>query len=197
MPARKAAPSRYQLKITLAGIAPPIWRRFQAPTNIRLCCLHDAIQTIMGWTDSHLHEFIKDDRSFGMPDPDGELDIEDEYPVLLNHFLSEDGDSAIYRYDFGDSWVHELLLEKILPPDEAGAKPVCLEGERRCPPEDVGGPHGYADFLEIMFDPTHPDFERLRLWAGGPFQAEEFDAGKVNASLAKMRWPRPHRRTAY
>jgi hypothetical protein len=107
--------------------------------------------------------------------------------------LKAEGESMIYVYDFGDHWQHEVVLEKILPSD-APTKPVCLAGERRCPPEDVGGVSGYQEFLEVIFEPGHDDFTHFRGWAGGKFHAENFNVNAVNEILSRMRWPVRHRR---
>ncbi|HLK63638.1 MAG TPA: plasmid pRiA4b ORF-3 family protein [Bryobacteraceae bacterium] len=185
--------SIYHLKITLVGINRPIWRRVQVPSTIRLGRLHDVFQAAMGWTDSHLHQFEKDGKYWAVPDPDeleGDIRIIDESRVSLASVLTAEGDSMIYVYDFGDDWRHEVVLEKILPSDsDASARPICLAGERRCPPEDVGGPSGYLEFLEVIFEPGHEEFARLRGWAGGTFHAEEFNAAAVNRVLGRMRWP--------
>src|SRR5581483_3204114 len=103
----------------------------------------------------HLHQFEKDGKFWGDPETDefGDLELIDESKVLVGKALKAQGDSMIYLYDYGDSWRHEVVLEKILPAESSGTKPVCLAGERRCPPEDVGGPHGYQEFLEAVFDP--------------------------------------------
>jgi hypothetical protein len=185
----------YQLKITLLDIQPPIWRRFEVPSTILLCCLHDAIQVAMGWTDSHLHRFEKDGKCWSLPENDeyGDLNLIDESHVPIGDVLRAEGDSMIYVYDFGDNWRHEVVLEKILP-SETRQKPICLAGERRCPPEDVGGTGGYQEFLEVIFQPGHEEFEHYRVWAGNPVHAEEFDVGAVNDKLARMRWRVKHRR---
>ena len=134
----KAPSSIYQVKITLTGIVPPIWRRIEVPNSIKLCCLHSAFQVVMGWTDSHLHQFSKDGKNWGVPEYDefDELDLIDEDTTQLAEVLKSEGDSMIYLYDFGDNWRHEVVLEKIQPADGALKRPVCLGGERRCPPED-------------------------------------------------------------
>ena len=184
MPSAKAKPSIYELKTTLLGIEPPIWRRIQVPSTILLCCLHDAIQAVMGWTDSHLHQFEKDGKYWGVPDDDGfdgDTEVIDESRVPLSYVLLVEGDSMIYVYDFGDDWRHAVVLEKILPAEHGARTPMCLAGERRCPPEDVGGPHGYQEFLEVIFQPGHEEFTHFRGWAGGEFHAEEFDVKVVNA----------------
>ena len=99
----------------------------------------------------------------------------------------------IYLYDFGDNWRHDVVLEKIMS-SETSTGPICLAGERRCPPEDVGGPHGYHEFLEVIFQPVHDEFEHYRQWAGNAVHAEEFDAAAVNDALSRMRLPVSSRR---
>jgi hypothetical protein len=196
MATAKAKPSIYQLKITLLEIDPPIWRRLQVPSTIPLCCLHDAFQAVLGWTDSHLHQFEKDGQYWGVPDDDaieGDIEVLGEGRVPVAKILVAEGDSMVYVYDFGDNWRHQVVLEKIVPSDET-TKPLCLAGNRRCPPEDVGGPHGYQEFLDAIFDPAHEEFEHFRQWAGDPVHAEEFDLKAVNEILERMRWPMRHRR---
>jgi hypothetical protein len=190
MPSTKAPPSIYQLKIALAEIRPPIWRRIQVPGTILLCCLHDALQAVFGWTDSHLHNFEKDGKYWGVPEYD---DLIDESNVRLAQLLKAKGDSMVYVYDFGDNWRHDVVLEKIIPAGELMKAPICLGGDRRCPPEDVGGVSGYEDFLEIIADPKHEDYEEYVGWAGGHF-LDEFDLKAVNEVLSRMRWPVRHRR---
>jgi hypothetical protein len=186
----KATPPTYQLKITLIDIEPPIWRRIQVPCTMLLCCLHDALQSVFSWTDSHLHCFDKDGKYWGVPDYD---DLNDESTMRLSKMLKVEGDSMIYVYDFGDNWRHQIVLEKIIPVSEVVKTPVCLGGERRSPPEDVGGVSGYEDFLEIIIDPKHEEYEQCVGWAGGHF-LDEFDVKVVNEILARMRWPIRHRR---
>jgi hypothetical protein len=196
MPTAKPKPSIYELKITLLDIVPAIWRRIQVPSTIPLCCLHDALQAVFGWTDSHLHQFEKDGKYWGVPDDDGfedDIEVIDESRVPVGKMLLAEGDSMIYIYDFGDNWRHEVVLEKIVPSD-APTKPICLGGKRRCPPEDVGGPSGYQEFLAVIFEPGHEEFSHFRGWAGGKFHAEEFDLKAVNNILSRMRWPVRHRR---
>jgi hypothetical protein len=193
MPTAKLKPSIYQLKITLVGIQPPIWRRILVPSTMRLCCLHDAIQAVFGWTDTHLHHFERHGAYWGVPDDEDFEELNDESKVALRKVLLRDGDSLIYTYDFGDNWRHKVLLEKMLPAG-ANSGPICVDGRRRRPPEDVGGPHGYQEFLEVTFDPAHEEFEHYREWAGDPVHAEEFDMKVVNRVLERMRWPMRHRR---
>lgn len=193
---RRRAPAKksdliFQFKITLAGIKPPIWRRIQ----IRDCTLgdlHDVIQVAMGWEDYHLHQFVIAGDRFGPPipdDPDYSLEVKDENRVVLSKLLPRSAKRTrwLYEYDFGDGWQHEILFEGY-PSMEKGKKyPLCLEGERACPPEDCGGPWGYADFLKAIADPKHEQHEELLEWIGGEFDAEEFNLKAVNAEMRTVR----------
>ena len=149
----------------------------------------------MGWTDSHLHQFEKDGMNWGVPEWDefGEFDLIDESKTTLAKVLIAEGASMVYQYDFGDDWRHEVVLEKIISISDAAKTPFCLAGERRCPPEDVGGASGYEEFLEAILDPTHENYTQYVRWAGGHFH-DEFDLKSVNATLSQMRWPVRHRR---
>ena len=194
MPIPKASPAIYQLKVTLIGIDPPIWRMLQVLSSIKLCCLHSAIQVAMGWTDSHLHQFEQDGKHWGAVQlyEDEANDVVDDGSVTLASLLKSEGDSLAYQYDFGDDWQHAVVLEKVMPVQEESKVPICLGGERRCPPEDVGGIHGYLAFLDIILDPKHQDYEEYVGWAGGHF-VDGFDAKAANTKLAGMRWPVRHR----
>ena len=176
----------YQIKITLLGSDPPIWRRIQVRGDTPLDRLHDIIQVAMGWTNSHLHQFIVGRTYFGPPDPYyEELELNDETESTLSQITKDEKATFIYEYDFGDSWTHELLVEEIVPPGEQ-KYPVCLAGERACPPEDVGGVWGYEGFLEAIRDPDHPDHEDYIEWIGGNFDSEAFDLEAVNAALRRI-----------
>jgi len=195
MPSKKAPPPIYQLKITLIDIEPPIWRRIQVPGSIKMCCLHSALQVVMGWKDNHLHEFEKDGKRWGMVQlyENEELDVTEDSDARLYEVLRSEGESMIYIYDFGDYWQHEVLLEKIIPVSDVVKAPICLGGERRCPQEDVGGVSGYEEFLEVIVDPTHEEYEHYVGWVGGHF-LDEFNVKTVNETLARMRWPVRHKR---
>jgi hypothetical protein len=177
----------YQIKVTLTGSKPPIWRRIQVRSDITLAKLHDIIQTVMGWYDYHLHQFIVAGIYFGVPDPDyGDwVDMRDEKKMRLNQITTSQGFKFAYEYDFGDSWEHTLLVEKILPPEEGVQYPVCVKGRRACPPEDVGGIWGYYGFLEAIQDPNHPEYDMYLEWVGGEFDPEAFDLDEANAALRR------------
>ena len=173
----------YQLKVTLQYSQPPIWRRLQVVSSDNLEDVHIALQIVMGWTDSHLHQFIKDRICYGIPDEDFPSDMLDEIDYRLEQLLKEEKDRLIYEYDFGDGWTHEIVLEKILPFKTDISLPVCLEGSRACPPEDVGGVPGYEMFLQAIGDPSHPEHEDMLDWNDGGFDPEKFDLDKVNELL--------------
>ena len=145
----------YQLKITLSDIRPPIWRRVVVSSATSLETLHLILQITMGWTNSHLHQFIIGKQRYGVPDPDFEDGMNDQACIKLNQLLKKEKDRIIYEYDFGDGWQHTVTLEKILPFEPKAVLPECIKGKRACPPEDVGGPWGYFDFLEAYSNQHH------------------------------------------
>ena len=177
--------SVYQIKISLIGAKPPIWRTVLVPGNLGLASFHEVIQQTMGWTDSHLHQFIANNVFYGIPDDDFGMEMEDEAKYKLSDLLKKEKDTLIYEYDFGDSWEHKILLEKILPFDGKTALPVCIKGKRACPPEDCGGIWGYEDLLEAISNPNHPEHEDMLEWLGGEFDPEEFDLEQINKDLAE------------
>ncbi len=183
----KSLRSIYQLKVTLKGIRPPIWRRLLVASTTSLEDIHDILQTVMGWTDSHLHEFAKGRERFGVPDEDFPSDSHDEANYRLDQVLKKEKEKLIYTYDFGDGWEHEVVLEKILPFETDTVLPVCLKGSRACPPEDVGGRWGYAMFLDAISDPAHPEHKDMLEWISGDtdgdFDPEHFDLAEVNSLL--------------
>jgi hypothetical protein len=176
----------YQFKVTLIGITPSIWRRIQVPGGFSLAQLHRALQVALGWENYHLYMFHLGSKKYGPPDvdEDDDLGLIDAKRARLRAVLPGVGAMFTYVYDYGDNWQHELLLEAIVMPDPATKYPRCIAGERRCPPEDVGGIGGYARYLEAMFDPNHAEHEEMMMWRG-PFDAEEFSAEKVNQELAR------------
>ncbi len=188
-----------QLRFTIMEIEPAIWRRVLVPSFIHLGQLHDVIQCVVGWTDSHLHEFEVGDRRYGdpMPDYDGPGRVYQERNAKLASVVVNAGDTILYIYDLGDYWRHEIAVEEILPADTGRPTATCLGGERSCPPEDVGGPWGYQEFLAVIADPTHEDHEHLVGWAGEDFDPEAFDLERTNVYLTNLsgRWraPRSHR----
>ncbi len=142
--------------------------------------LHEIIQVAMGWTDSHMHQFIANGVFYGTPEPEFDFDVTPEYDVRIGAILKQEKDWLIYEYDFGDSWEHKIVLEKILPFNPKEQLPKCVTGRRGCPPEDVGGIWGYQEFLEAYNDTSHPEHEEMKEWAGEYFHPELFDKDEVN-----------------
>ncbi len=177
----------YQLKISLRGARPPIWRRVQVLENTTLGKLHRIIQDAMGWFNCHLHAFEINGEEYGQPDPDFDFDVRSERSVKLNQVVTGEKYKFRYVYDFGDSWEHEILVEKILPKDPKMRYPICIKGKRACPPEDCGGVWGYADFMTAIQDSEHPEHEDLLEWVGGEFDPEAFDLDEVNQMLKAIR----------
>jgi hypothetical protein len=191
MPTKKsAAPDIYQLKVTLLGTSPPIWRRLQVPADVTLAQLHDVLQTAMGWQDGHMHEFSVGQRRFGRPDPQDRLmglpSVENERTVRLSSLLSRIGSKAIYTYDLGDSWEHSIVLEKRLPGDPNATHPVCTDGQLACPPEDCGGIPGFYDLVEVLNDPNHKRHQEMLDWIGDDFDPQAFSVDQVNRMLAPL-----------
>lgn len=173
-----------QFKIELLDTSPVVWRRIQVPADYSFWDLHVAIQDAMGWTDIHLHAFMVEDPklgilSIGIPDPDEEITVIPGWKRTLKRYFKYPGDHMIYEYDFGDSWRHSVLLEAIALADPSLQYPRCLDGARKCPPEDCGGPGGFADFLHAIADPHHEDHAALLRWCGGRYKPEQFNPKKV------------------
>lgn len=186
MAKRASAPSQfiYQLKITLRRSKPPIWRRVLVPSKITLGDLHYIILTVMGWDGDHLHAFDIAGVEYGEPDPNWADDIENETRAKLERVIPGAPFKFRYTYDFGDDWEHDILVEKVLPPEEGVRYPRCIAGRRHCPPEDVGGVWGYMKFLQAISDPAHPEHKNMTEWYSAPFDPEYFSVEAVNAALA-------------
>ena len=194
--AAKSAAPIYHLKVVLLGTKPSIWRRLRVPGNANLGWLHAVLQVAMGWTNSHLHHFLTSDARYADPSLTedmgfgGERD-RDEMKATLMQVAPDEDTPFGYEYDFGDSWEHEITVEKILPPDPAAALTArCLDGARACPPEDCGGIWGYANLLKILKNRKHPEHKNMKEWIGGSFDAEAFDLAEINLWLRKLKWPR-------
>jgi len=178
----------FQFKITLLDIEPAIWRRIQVP-DCTLTDLHEYIQAAFGWENYHLHQFELDGLRYSQPAPDGDefdMSFEDETDILLSKLLPKASRKAqwIYEYDFGDCWRHEVLFEGFPLIDPKAKAPVCLEGELACPPEDCGGPPGYAEYLDAIADPEHERHDEMQEWRG-PFDPSVFDAKKATKEMRK------------
>ena len=183
-------PLGYRFKVTLAESSPPIWRRILVPDGT-LDDLHEWIQTAMGWTNSHLHQFEIRKRRYGDPDllDDDWYDEQDKVISTLDTALASLFDRPrpvkrfTYEYDFGDDWLHKIEFEGIQEAPRGKKPSCCLEGERCCPPGDVGGVWGYAEFLLAIRDPEHENHEHYLEWAGGDFDPAEFKLAEATKAM--------------
>jgi hypothetical protein len=176
----------HQLKITIVGTTPPVWRRVLVPGNASLTQLHHTIQTLFDWYGDHLHEFEILGERYGIDYGGGWDDPpRDEGRAKLRE-LAPAGSKFLYTYDFGDNWEHRIEVEKVEVIDRSETYPRCVAGRRAAPPEDVGGVWGYEEFLSAIADPTDERHDELSEWMGGPFDPAEFDLAAVNAALAPI-----------
>ncbi len=186
---RTTGPS-YQLKITLRGSKPPIWRRLLVPADCKLEALHFAIQDAMGWDNDHLHCFTIDGEEYMGRDPmGGKMESEDfdAAKYRLSDVVSHEKAKFTYQYDFGDSWDHTIVVEKIIPDADAGKSGfACLAGKGACPPEDCGGIWSYYRLLAVLQDPKHKEHEDMKEWAG-EIDPDAFDLDAVNKRLRGIR----------
>lgn len=155
-------------------------------SDISLGELHEVLQIVMGWTNSHLHQFIIDNEYYGIADEELDMEIADENKKKLNQIVKTEGVKFVYEYDFGDSWTHKLLLEKILPIELGVNYPYCLTGKRACPPEDCGGCFGYENLLEILKNPKHKEYKSYLEWLGRKFDSEAFNLEDINLALYEL-----------
>ena len=196
----------HQFLVVLTGTDPLVWRRLQVPQTYSFWDLHVAIQDAMGWLDYHLHEFRLLDMSaqqvlsIGIPDDEEFADrvVLPGWQVTLSSIFDQRSNGLTlplsYTYDFGDDWEHVLVHEGFETADDEHEYPRCISGSGRCPPEDCGGVHGYADLLQILSDPKHPEYKTMRQWAGGPIQPQAFNPAAVKFDDPKKRWRRAFER---
>ncbi len=182
----RAAALSYRLKITLAGAEPPIWRRVLVPGDANLGSLHWAIQYVMGWSNSHLHMFHIGKTRIAARTT-GWDNVKDERSFMLWDVAPKAGAKFFYEYDMGDSWVHEVRVEKINRLDSGFQKPECLAGAGACPPEDCGGIGGYEDLLAALKDPKHEQHEEMVEWVGEDFDPGAFDLAEANKALGRRK----------
>lgn len=178
-----------RVRVELQSIRPKIWRRIDIPQSMTLSDLHVAVQLAMGWEFSHLWDFEIDDVHY--TDAMFEyLGAEDDLNIRcianrmrLEHLIMQGVTRFVYNYDYGDDWNHHVILEDVRngTPDER--YPVLVDGERSCPPEDVGGLHGYMDFVEAVLNPFHREHSECHEWHGGPFHPANFDRSRIGEKL--------------
>ncbi|MFZ3590426.1 plasmid pRiA4b ORF-3 family protein [Bacillus sp. DJP31] len=187
-----------ELKVTLCLENYSVWRSIIVPTHTTFDKLHRVLQIAFQWQNTHLHEFyiypiytgdnvisikkekpimhlVSDEEALSYQD---DIPMEMEKGIKLSDYLPA---KIVYNYDFGDGWEHEIKVERVIENYEFNY-PTCLYGEGNAPPEDVGGEPGYEEFLQIMGDKTHPDFEHMVKW-GKKQGYREFDLIEVNRRL--------------
>jgi hypothetical protein len=175
----------FQLRITLDGVTPEVWRRVLVPGGYTLDRVHRVIQHAMGWWDFHLHSFEIAGVQYGEPDQHDELRVRDELDTRLDA-VARPGMRLRYTYDYGDWWEHLVDVEAVWPADPGERYPLCLEGERAAPPEDVGGVYGYRRLVRAMADPAHPEHAETRAWLGRGLHADFFVPELVTTLLRRM-----------
>lgn len=176
----------YRLKITLQGSVPLIWRRIET-LDVSLLALHELIQTAMGWTNSHLHQFEIDGIFYTAPRfMDGDFGAVDYSGIRLSGLVSEHGENLKlrYQYDFGDCWEHDIALETVGKTQPGERYSLCTGGDRACPPEDVGGVHGFADYVQAITNPDHEEYEDYLEW-NGPYDPAAFDTSRATRRMRK------------
>ena len=176
-----------QIRINLDDTNPLIWRHILVSKNISFYKLHHTIQIAMGWTNSHLFEFKMGDYCVReiFIDFDGmeEADIIDAKQTKLTNLINKE---LNYTYDFGDSWDHTIIFEKIVVLEDGHQLPFCIAGALKCPPEDCGGIPGFYNFLNILSDKNHEEYKETKIWAGGKFNVNEFDLLKINKQFKNI-----------
>jgi hypothetical protein len=172
----------FELRVKLRHIEPPIWRELRVPAKATLAELHEALQTAFGWQNRHLHDFLIGDVRFGVVEADSGRLVVAEGAAPLGA-VARVGSTFLYRYDYGDNWEHDVVVERVV----AGAEGVivCVDGARACPPEDCGGPHGYAHLLEVLANPKDEEHAEMKAWVGPGFDPERFVTGAVKKKLSK------------
>lgn len=179
-------PVIYQLKIVLAGTKPPLWRRVLVDSSMTLFKLHQVIQVAMGWENAHLHMFQIRQKHYGEPENDMLGETLDERKFKLWQVIRREKEKFQYRYDFGDSWDHNIIVEKITTDSVTVPVPICTKAVGACPPEDCGGLWGYYNMINAINDPKHPEHEEMKDWIGDDYDSKHYDIEKVNQKLGKL-----------
>jgi hypothetical protein len=180
-----------QLKITLQRTHPPIWRRLLVDKNTTFAGLHHIIQIAMGWENCHLFEFKTLGYRIGEPTDDmddffGSGKLIDASTITLAAVITGTKEKMEYEYDFGDGWIHQVVVEKFLPRDSKSKYPVCTGGQLNCPPEDCGGVDGFYHLLDSIRNKKHPEHKNMLEWLGGPFDTDYFEPEEINQYLRKI-----------
>ncbi|PXY28449.1 plasmid pRiA4b ORF-3 family protein [Prauserella muralis] len=178
----------FRIEIVLVDAEPLIRRVVEVPGDMSLAVLHQVVQAAMGWQNAHLYEFDIHRVRYGPPDPDWDDGVVDDSAVTLSRLVGA-GDTAGYVYDFGDDWQHLLTVEAVTAPEPGVRYPRCVDGQGACPPEDVGGVPGYAEFVEGLGDPAHPEHTELVEWWGSDrVDPHHFDLAAADRALERLAW---------
>jgi Plasmid pRiA4b ORF-3-like protein len=178
-----------RLKITLDVVKPTVLRRIEVPFDIRLDRLHLTIQAALGWTNSHLYEIRAGDVGWSTlyPEADWPEDFLDARKARLDKVIEDVGTKRLrYIYDFGDGWEHTIKIEQLIDPEPGVLYPRLIAATGRCPPEDCGGPWGYAEFLDAIRDPAHERNVELKEWIGCDFDPDNVDIEELAAHVAML-----------
>ena len=178
--------NRLQIKVTLVGIDPPIWRRLEVAADMSLEDLHMLLQIAMGWDNDHLFAFFSRPRGSRSKIFRKWEELDPESGRTIGTALAKRSDELVYEYDFGDSWVHRIKLEKHLRSSEPVSAPRCTAGEGPCPPEDCGGIHGYGYMLEVIADKAHPQYDEMLRWVGDDFDPKRIDLVEINSRIESL-----------
>lgn len=175
-----------RIRIDLEHLEPRIWRRVAVSLTTNLRSLHEVIQAVMPWENTHLYQFTTDDRVYGEPGPEDAAwgrKIYQAKSMRLGTLISRGVTEFLYTYDFGDDWQHRITVESVGVADPGVDYPIFIDGERRAPPEDVGGPPGFMDFFEAISKRSHAQHKDMVRWYGGPFHPTDFGAAEIAARL--------------
>jgi hypothetical protein len=175
-----------QIKLTLTGVKPPIWRRVLVTDQVSLKRLHDCLQAVADWQDVHLHEFVIQEKRYGQPAPREVVPVQNEALFRLHSLPLAKGTVFTYVYDFGDHWEIEVKVEQVLPPDPKSPVASVIDGARAFPPEDSGGVAGYEELVRALSDPSDPEHAECREWAGEGLDPERFDRAATNERLGQL-----------
>src|SRR5437867_1088649 len=186
MAVAKKSAQALRLRVSLQEVEPEIWRLLLVRESMTLARLHSFLQRTMGWTNSHLYQFEIEGQVFTDLDTWEPFEEEDEEPgdpavTRLRDLHLKEGAAFTYLYDFGDYWMHDIVVQEIVPVAESQRLPQCSAGARACPPEDCGGPSGYFQLLEAIHDPMHAEHESYLEWLGGSFDPEAFSVRRANS----------------
>ena len=175
-----------RIRISLADISPQVWRRVEVPLRMTLNELHEVIQVVMGWLNYHLYEFRVAGVSYGQPSPDDFVEIRDARSVSVESLINHNISQISYIYDFGDYWVHKIRIGVKRNGAADIDYPVFLGGENSCPPEDVGGPYGYEEYLSAITNPNHEEHKEMLEWRGGDFDPSFVDEEFIKEQLSHI-----------